>query len=172
MKTSNSKNGFTLVELIIVIAIIAILSGVILFSVTQYINKGKDSNISGNLAVLIPAGETYYNIENAQAGDGYSGFCNPNANSALKNVIIQMPVNSLGYCYTTWPPVNDFNNPAGVCCTVAVGGGSWVACARELTYPANVYCVDSRGVKEEVKNSDCAAITSSGSCPSVTCQCP
>ena len=63
------NKGFTLIELIIVIVIIAILSAVILFSITQYINKGKDSNISANLAVLIPAGEVYYNSYNSTYKD-------------------------------------------------------------------------------------------------------
>ena len=39
---SKNGEGFTLIELIVTIAIISILSVIILYSVTQYIGKGKD----------------------------------------------------------------------------------------------------------------------------------
>ncbi len=148
-KFSASQKGFTVIELIVVITIIAILSAVILLSVTQYINKGKDSNISGNLAVLVPAGEVYYNIENAAYGDGYTGFCDPDKNSAIKNAISQMPQNPTGDCLGGLTP--------GLCCNVAPDGDSWAACAQEFTYNTQAYCVDSRGVKKEILNSSCTS---------------
>ena len=43
----NKNKGFTLIELMIVIAIIAILSGIIMFAASLYINKAKDSIIKG-----------------------------------------------------------------------------------------------------------------------------
>lgn len=97
LKDGKSLTGFTLMELIVVIAITAILSAIILFTVTQYINKGKDSNIYGNMAILIPAGEAFYN-GNGNTYDNTSNnpatsFCDPAVNSVMKNAFSQMPQN-------------------------------------------------------------------------------
>ena len=134
------SKGFTLIELVVVIAIIAVLSGVILFSVTQYISKGKDSNIAGNLVVLIPAGEVYYNANNS-----YDGFCD---SSVATNAIHQMPPNASGACASE-------ENAAGVCCNVATGGKEWAACATEFADSGSAYCVDSRGIKKEIPVNCC-----------------
>jgi len=159
-KIMNNK-GFTLIELLVSVAIIAVLSGIILYSVTQYISKGKDSNISGNLAILIPAGEVYYNVENAANQDGYAGFCDPNLNSVLRDAVAQMPQNTNGSCYAA-------GNLAGVCCVVATTyHDAWAACAREFTNGAYAYCVDSRGIKKEICEASCAGIVSNSisACP-------
>src|ERR1035437_2578538 len=117
------NKGFTIIELVVVVAIIVVLSGVVLFSVTQYLNKGKDSNVSGNLAVLIPAGEAYYNI----SSNSYARFCDPtqSTGTVFKNTISQMPDTSaaVGYCYGTTYAAGSPNdvpgtNPKGVCCAV------------------------------------------------------
>ena len=128
--------GFTLVELAVVIVIIVILSGLILASVTQYINKGKDSSVFGNLVILIPAGEGYYNVENATSGDGYHGFC---SSTVATRAFSQMPTNTTHHCNE-----NSTNNYQ-----------SWAACAKEFANSLNAYCVDSRGIKGEILNSLC-----------------
>jgi prepilin-type N-terminal cleavage/methylation domain-containing protein len=129
------NKGFTLIELIVVIAIIATLSGIILFSITQYINKGKDSNVYGNLAVLVPAGEVWYNAN----GDNYDGFCD---SDVVKNAKSQMPVNPNPACPA------DLDNPEGVCCHAE--SQAWAACANEFSNARKAYCVDSRGMKKEI----------------------
>jgi len=148
------NKGFTLIELIVVIAIIAVLSGVILFSITQYINRGKDSNISGNLAILIPAGEVFYGGNGNSYNDGSADFCEPEDNSVLKNIIAQMPKNPSEDCLD------------GICCNST--GQAWVACAREFTDPDKAFCVDSRGMKKEIDNGQCAKDISVNGVP----QCP
>lgn len=150
------RRGFTLIELLVVIAIVAVLSSIILFAIKQFIDKGMDSNVSANLAVLIPAGEAYYNIDNT-----YAGFCSINVN-AVKNAFSQMPENDDGSCPST------STNPAGVCCTVACDGDvcdAWAACAEKFTDPAYAFCVDSRGVKKDISASSCSLSAGITQCP-------
>lgn len=45
-KISKNKKGFTLVEMVIVIAIILILASVVIFSVTKFINAAKSAEKS------------------------------------------------------------------------------------------------------------------------------
>ncbi|OGZ79477.1 MAG: hypothetical protein A2358_04330 [Candidatus Staskawiczbacteria bacterium RIFOXYB1_FULL_37_44] len=137
------QKGFTLIELIVTMAIIAVLSGIILFSVTQYINKGKDSNVAGNLAVLVPAGEVYYNGNN----NSYQDFCDPIKTSVVKNAISQMPKNPAGNCY------DESKNPAGICCYAE--SQAWAACGQKFTDKNLAFCVDSRGVKTDINSADC-----------------
>lgn len=154
------KTGFTLIELIVSIAVVAILSGVVLFSVTQYISKGKDSNVASNLAILVPAGEVWYNGNN----NSYQDFCDPNYNKVLENTLEQMPDQSKGTnapCYDE--VVTPTTNPKGVCCKVAYLYQSWAACAREFTDASSAFCVDSRGVKKQIPV---------GSCTNLLTQCP
>ena len=151
-----TEDGFTLIELIVSVAIIAILSLIVLFSVAQYTNKGKDSNVQGNLAVLIPAGEAFYNGENAANGDGYTGFC---ASSAITNIYAQLSLpatsSSAWDCSASATP--------GLCCLVdsapATAGTEWAACAQEFTDNTKAFCVDSTGARKEIANSECATIS-------------
>jgi len=139
-QNSNSGSGFTLVELLVSIAIIGILSSIILFSITRYINSGKDSNVEGNLAILVPAGEVYYNSYN----NSYTGFCD---SPVVHITSEQMPHSSDENCHESATP--------GICCYENSNGDAWAACAREFTDSTMAFCVDSRGYKKLIENERC-----------------
>ncbi|MDP2741276.1 MAG: prepilin-type N-terminal cleavage/methylation domain-containing protein [bacterium] len=125
------SKGFTLIELLVVVAIISILSSIILFSVVQYINRGKDASVTGNLVILIPSGEVYYDNNNSS----YDGFC---SSSVVTNALLQI-TSSNKHC--------------------SASNNAWSACGQLFTNNLKAYCVDSRGVKKEIDDSACQAIT-------------
>jgi len=154
-KRSLSQTGFTLVEVVVVIVIIIILFSVVLFIVDQYANRSKDSNVKGNLAILIPSGEAYYTgpgnnsygEEGGYGEEGVNNFCN---SSVVKNAFLQIPSESDPLC-----EVNEF-------------GDEWAACAKLFVLKdpnRKAFCVDSRGVKEEMDVSLCDEETFSTKCP-------
>lgn len=117
-----------MIELVVVVVVIVILSAVILFAVNQYIDKGKDSNIKGNLAILVAAGEKYYD---GPGDNSYIGFCE---SDVVLRVRDQFPSNS---------------------CATNTSGDRWAACVKLFADNSKAYCVDSRGVKQEIDSSDC-----------------
>ena len=54
------SKGFTIIELIVVIAIIAVLATIVLVNVTQYIAKGKNASIQGNLSTILTNSAVHY----------------------------------------------------------------------------------------------------------------
>jgi prepilin-type N-terminal cleavage/methylation domain-containing protein len=136
------EKGFTLIELVITIAIIGILSTVVLFSIVQYVNKSKDANIVGNLAILVSSGEVYYN-----SNQDYDGFC---ASSVVDNSFAEMPkVGSSTYA-----------------CIEGSLNDSWAAYAQMFSNNDYAYCVDSRGVKRRINWTSVSSINqNSAECP-------
>ncbi len=126
------QKGFTLVELLVVISIIAILASIVLYGSMQYISKGKDASVKGNLTVLITAGEVWYD-KNASS---YAGFC---GSAVVLRSLSQIPSASGDkYCNVKTPE-----------------GTSWAACARQFIDSNKAYCVDSKGNQKDINNSDC-----------------
>src|SRR5258708_1998842 len=60
------SKGFTIIELLVVVAIIAVLTGIVLVNVTAYITKGKDAAAQGNLSTLLVNAPVLY--------DGFSSY--------------------------------------------------------------------------------------------------
>ena len=144
----NKQKGFTIIELIVVIAIIAVLAGIVLVNVTQYINKGKDAAIEGNLSSAMTDAAIYFDssISNSSSlcANTTSGFATAyNAATALNVLPASGTHNCTGDSSSTvWMAYSQLNNK-GSCTTTA-----W-------------FCVDSRGVKK-VLCADPGAVTA---CP-------
>lgn len=138
------SSGFTLAEVAVVIVIIIILSSMVLFVISQYANRSNDSNVEGNLAILIPSGEAYYtgpgnNSYGAPGSYGEPGVINFCNSAVVVNAFSQIPL----------PPLS---SPF---CNVNISGDKWAACAQLFTDKEKAFCVDSRGVKEDIDDEDC-----------------
>lgn len=126
------KKGFTLIEILIVIAIIAILAVIILINVNSARNKARDASMKDAMGTpLINLSIEYY-INNP--GSGYANFCGDSATVELRGKI-KSPRPTDPECHS------DANR--------------WVICAQLYSSSVKAWCTDNTGVKEEINISKC-----------------
>lgn len=132
------KNGFTIIELVVVIAIIAVLAAIVMVNVTQYIAKSKDSAIKGNMHTMAVNAAKFYDSD----APTYEDMCTTaggflNAYNAI----------------TTAKSCNDIQ-------------ASWCACATSAVDSSKWFCIDQRGqMKEALTNCNTASYCGSTSAP-------
>lgn len=66
LRTTNRKQGFTLIELMIVVAIIGILAAIAIPAFINYVKRSKTSEANTNLKNLFTGAAAYYNREQPQ----------------------------------------------------------------------------------------------------------
>jgi type IV pilus assembly protein PilE len=83
IKVSLNQKGFTLIELMIVVAVIGILAGIAYPNYTQYVRRGKAAEATSTLANLKSRMEQYFqdNKTYADVGGGVVAPCSPAAGS-------------------------------------------------------------------------------------------
>jgi prepilin-type N-terminal cleavage/methylation domain-containing protein len=126
----DKQKGFTIIELIVVIAIIAVLAGIVLVNVTQYINKAKVTAVKADMYSLNRAAADYF-ITNGT----FNGIC---ANSSGFSTVSVAVNKILGEFYCRDGAVNP---------TICTSSGVWAA---EVRLPDNItyWCVDYSGKNE------------------------
>ena len=140
----NKSKGFTIIELVVVIAIIAILAAIELINVTGYISRGKDAAVQSDLRTMMTGAATVYNDTSS-----WATACT--ATSPLA-------------AYTAATTASGLTNHNF--CNAAAG--TWVACV-ELTSTANSgkdWCVDSTGASQRITNTSCT--NSITACPAAS----
>lgn len=137
MKT---QKGFTIIELIVVIAIIAVLAAVVMVNVTKYINKGKDSAIKANLNSLTTASVIFF-----EDHGNYGSFCN---NSLAEDIFnsIAIPSGKTKEC-------KNQSDSYTFCCHHS--DTAWIACIELIEDNTKAWCVDNTGIKKQINVSDC-----------------
>jgi prepilin-type N-terminal cleavage/methylation domain-containing protein len=138
------QKGFTIIELIVVIAIIAVLAAIVLVNVTTYINKGKDATAMANLATLVVNGTKYFDQHGSYFGwinldyliyPYCEGSSDPSFLSVCKSLM------NAGY-----GPTNASCYPSDPHCTSA--STNWCAFTYLKADSTKTYCVDSTGTKK------------------------
>jgi type IV pilus assembly protein PilA len=72
LKKIKNKEGFTLIELMIVVAIIGVLAAIAIPAFVNYVKKSKTSEVGSNLKSLFTGAASYYSEERFQQGLGAS----------------------------------------------------------------------------------------------------
>jgi len=133
----NTKKGFTIIELIVVIAIIAVLASIVLVNVTQYINKGKDSAVIGNLSSMVTNAAIYYDdTNNGQNGGAYL------ASSKAEAAMVA---------------IGDADNTTGATVVNHGDTASQDWCVEATTFNKGLQCVDNTGFVGAIAATHCSA---------------
>lgn len=155
------QKGFTIIELIVVIAIISVLAAITLANLTAVRQKGKDAAIKNQMEQFYVPATDYYQLQG-----GYGGIFTrqdqQNPEAAKFAQIVQNIYNKL-------PAFLDCKT-----CDNKANGTGWAACAV-LNYPidqSRAWCVDSSGLKTEICANQCTnSGLASGACPDIQPPC-
>ena len=143
--TIRKSKGFTIIELLVVVAIIAVLAAIVLVNVTGYINQGKNAAIKGNLATVLTNGAVFF--DGAGAGT-YTGFC--------------------GTANYTGPAAAITAIGNASICTVNAANTAWCACSTLKVTSAepagSTFCVDSTGAKKVTTTACATECPAAGDC--------
>ncbi len=119
------SKGFTIIELLVVVAIIAVLASIVLVNVTSYIAKGKDAAIKGNLATIRTNAAVYYDEQTPSTYVGFTTAACASGNSGF-----------------TGPKAAIVSSGGTVDCAAATSS-AW--CAKSTLNVGGSWCVDSTG---------------------------
>ena len=139
------KKGFTIIELLVVVAIIAVLASIVLINVTSYINKGKDSAIKGNLSTVLVQSAIFY--------DGAGNYGTTAANGLCVSPVVASALTA----------ANTASSGTATCTynvTMPNTATAFCACSP-LKTTGNTFCIDSSGNKKEYSSGTCT-----DNCPS------
>ena len=131
----NKKSGFTLIEVLTVIMIIAILASIILVSLDTARERARDVTIQNQVGQLRSLAEALYTFENhydelAAAKTG-AGEASPEG-EALKYKRIM-------------DEVSDMGSEGGLVTNFSTGNRSYCSYAQLVRNDENAFCVDSTG---------------------------
>jgi prepilin-type N-terminal cleavage/methylation domain-containing protein len=127
----NKQKGFTIIELIVVIAIIAVLAAIVLVNVTQYIAKGKDASIKGNMSSMATIAASFYD-------NNTSDFTGLRVDAAFAAGVAA---------------IDDANGGEADDANAQADASNW--CVSSPLNATGIWCVDSTGFKGALLTGSC-----------------
>lgn len=153
IKHNFDKKGFTVLELLIVIAIIGILSAIVLAATSSSRSKGSDAAIQNELIQARNQIELFY------AKNGNYGIYNYGPSNCLASITFgldQVPFNDTGgKVLSILTSAGNLSSSGGgmsqvYCVTTGSPATSWAVSVPLKTNSANAWCVDSTGASKQV----------------------
>ena len=135
----HTNKGFTLVELLVVMAIIGILSAVVLASLNTSRTKASDATVKQNLTGPREQGELYYYANS----NSYVGVCSNGSAGTVRSIYAQ--VSAAANASGATLQINQAGNSVRATCNATASG--WAAeVPLKNTPPTNpMFCTDSNG---------------------------
>ena len=127
------NKGFTVIELIVVIAVIAVLSTLVFIKINSFRNKAKDSVLKQDMALIFNYALDFY-----QETGHYSNFCTQD--ERVIRLFEILPAYEDSKAISCWSDSDD-----------------WAACAV-LNYPedrSTAWCIDNSGTLILIPAGDC-----------------
>jgi len=139
MKIFYQKQGFTLVELLVVVAIIALLASILIANINTGRSKAKNNVIKENTYSLKLAAELTYDENNS-----YEAVCTETGDS---------PANDIGSSGNFLRIRTAINNNGGTTTGNCYDSATkWCAEATDMPYNSEDWCVDSAGYAGSTDN--------------------
>ena len=133
--SSRSEGGFTLVEILIVLAVLGILAGVVVPNLTGFLGRGKDRSYTADQNVLQAAVNAYYTDTLARPGTGVKyPTVDGSGGAAGANTYVNMTHLVSGNYLTGVPTSASTDNPGG-----STGSYSWYVDANGLVQSSPTY---------------------------------
>ncbi|MEK7542694.1 MAG: type II secretion system protein [Patescibacteria group bacterium] len=131
------KGGFTLIEMLVVVAIVGILSATVLSALGPARSKAKDARIISGLNQVRAIAEVIYNSSGGTPYDGLS-----NTHNDIKGVVTEIS-----------------NNNGELFISVNSTKTAYAAYSKLASDNLKYYCVDSNGVAKTVTSASVASAT-------------
>ena len=138
-----NHKGFTILELLIVVAIIGILTGIVLASLNNSRSKGGDSAVKADLANTRSQASLYF-ISNNNYGTMVAAVGATSCTSGAANTIFVLDTlmaNQISAAKSAGSGIVS-------CLNTLTGGGAWAVTANLKTDATLFWCVDSAGVSK------------------------
>ncbi len=152
-----SSKGFTLLELLVVVAIIGILASVIVAALNNANSKGKDAAVKSNLKNAVTQGEILFNTRTANK-DTYTNACTNGVVDGAKGVG-ELVLNAARASGLSVYGISSIGSTTTATCNSSVSAWAAEAPLKTTTPAANqMWCVDSTGKSVQTTGSTLTTI--------------